>query len=154
MPSNYYSIADAVKTALASVSGIPATIYIRKSDALYGRDTLPICIVSMPDEDGSPVFQTFGSDNSTDLGTVGKVYRVGVTVYDTNTGDLNSNIDTRPSLILAIKQKIGRPKIGSIATVTDYDVLGMHDWEPDELKAGAEVTRILMSYTSAEARNG
>lgn len=150
--SAYYSIADAVKTLLATVTGIPGTIYIRKDDALYGRDTVPLCIVSMPDEDGQTAFETFGTDNSTDLGTVGKVYRIGVSVYRSNTGDLSSTIDTNPSLILAIKQKIGKPKI--ISTVTDYAILGMHEWEVSEFKNGAEVSRILMSYTNAEARNG
>jgi hypothetical protein len=154
MPSPYYNIASAVATALASVSGIPATIAIRKDDALYGRDTLPMCIVSMPDEDGQQVFQTLGSDNTTDLGTTGKVYRIGVTIYTASTGNLTSSIDTRPALVLAIKQAIGKPRIGGLTTVTDYDLVSMAEWEDSQLKQGAEVTRIIVNYTNAEARNG
>jgi hypothetical protein len=155
MASHIYNIATAVKTVISGVNGVPTNIDIRKKDSPH-VDDCPILIITLGDE-LEPSFQVMGGGVSGDYGTVGKRYLIGISIYTKNLGDLSTDVDDHPALVLRIKQAIDQPlNTGGVpesATVWNTELKDHPEWEQQEFSKGVEVSRFALIFESAEARN-
>lgn len=152
MASHVYDIATALKTVLAGVNGVPATIAIRKKDTPHS-DECPILIITLGDE-LEPNFQVMGAGIANDFGTVGKRYLMGISLYTRNTGNLSTHVDEHPALVLRIKQALDQPlSYPGFETVWNTELHEHPEWELQEFAKGVEVSRFGLVFNSAEGRN-
>jgi hypothetical protein len=144
-------IATALKTLVDGISGMP-TSYTRKADVKWGRDALPVCVISFqvetPDEWG--VCGAGGSDR----GSIGMGYDFTIAIYRKSPGDIGTTLTTNPDILEDLRQAINAGSLSGATTVWAMELRNRPQWEPSDFADGAEVSRFNVHVGSAEARNG
>lgn len=156
MSSYAYTIANAVVTGISGLSPAPAQTTFRKFDSLILADKLNaaniVCIVTLSDEQ-QVLYETFGN-GSTDLGTIGKAYMVGVSLYKFHGGNIQSAIDSLVAMALSIEQLLNRPTLSGASTVVDCQMMPFQTFIPKNFTDGYEAMRGYFVFSSSEPRNG
>ena len=151
MSSYAYTIANAMKTAIEAISN-PPTVVLRKSPWLIKGDTLPICVIAVPDETGE-LWSTFG-DGSTDHGSFGKNYVYNLGVYRSFDGQVQTNVDTLAAIRLAINQALNNPTLSGASTVWNVSISGGNGFEFGAFGSNNEKSMFRITVGSNELRNG
>lgn len=150
MASPFPPIAAAVKTVVDGVSGAPTTV-VRKRGAVRSRETLPLCVISFGDEGGEE-WATLGA-GSAEQGGIGKTYSILISVYRENAGDLDTTLTTNPDFIDAAKEALNKGSLSGVSSVWDTALEAHEEWEGQEFREGAEVSRFKLWFRTSESRN-
>lgn len=149
------TIANAVVSVIEGLATPPAQTEFRKVDTLTRSDkdlaANILCVVTLSDEQET-LFETFG--DASDLGTIGKAYMIGVTLYKLHAGNIQTNIDTLPAMALRIEQALNRPSLSGATTVSGCKIVPFQTFSPQGFSDGYECMRGFAVYTSSEPRNG
>lgn len=149
------TIANAVVSVIEALATPPAQTEFRKVDTLTRSDkdlaSNVLCVVTLSDEQQT-LFETFGS--ASDLGTIGKAYMVGVTLYKLHAGTIQTNNDTLPAMALRIEQALNQPTLSGATTVSDCKVVPFQTFSVQGFSDGYECMKGFAVFTSSEPRNG
>jgi hypothetical protein len=149
------TIANAVVAVIEGLATPPAQTEFRKVDTLTRSDkdlaSNVLCVVTLSDEQQT-LFETFGDDS--DLGTIGKAYMVGVSLYKLHAGNIQTNNDTLPAMALRIEQALNQPTLAGATTVFGSKIIPFQTFSIQAFSDGYECMRGFAVYTSAEPRNG
>ena len=154
MASFFTQIAEAVRTTLLSLSGGPSTVAVRETDVVTARDTYPLTIITMGDEDLDARVDTTGGTSDSDQGTIGVEYPIGVSIYreqlTTPTAD-----DVNQQYIQLAQRALGRARpFSALTTVYEGILVRRAAWERQEFVKGVEVSRFAVIFHNAESRTG
>lgn len=148
MASYAVPIANAIATAITGVSGAP-TVAVRKQDALHASElTSAYCIVSVERE---------AAESRAFEGSILKQYWLIVSLYRKlapTVGDIGSNLDSNPALVLSIKQACDLTALSGVSVVYDVDLVDAAEWEQQPFGVGVEVSRFGLVVRTSEPRNG
>lgn len=154
MASYAAAIAEAVTSVLAGLTPEACPIEWRRTDVIESRETVPRVIITNGPE--MQVNRGALGDITTPLllGSVFKGYTVGITVYDSNDGELAGN-DVNPSFILRAKQTLNTASLTGVPEVWDTDLVENNlEWENQPFRDGAQVSRFAVLFITSEPRNG
>jgi len=148
--SNFTTIAAAVRTVIAGLSGAPDTVLVKDDDSIHPGEA-PAVIVTMGDEEESIAVSGAGTD--TDQGDRLMAYQIGVTIYKGNLGT-NEALGTNQDFVLACQQALNRKSLAGAPSVYGTKLVRRDAWERQALKDGVEVSRFGLIFYSAETRLG
>ncbi len=151
MSSLFVPIANAVRTILAGLPDSP-TVVVRKDDAMFGRESPPLVVVTMGDENEEQGLS--GAGTSTDQGDVYKSYQIGITIYRLCNADIDVNLTQNPDYILAAKQALNRAGLTGVSGVRDTRLVAHPEWEHQMFGQSAEVSRFGIVFFAWETRLG
>ena len=153
MPSPFSTIAAAAKDTIAQL-GVGLTVVVREADVVQPRDTYPIAIVTMGDEDDDRELDTTGGPTDADQGDIGKAYPIGVSIYREKLGAIAAD-DANPDLVHRAQQRLGRARpFPALPTVYRGILVRNAAWERQEFVKGVEVSRFAVIFHNAESRTG
>ncbi len=145
----FNDIATAVKTAIDALSlGISSVI--RKDGVMLTRDVPPLIVISLVNDEGEQ-WATLGN-GSTDQGTVGREYMIGVEVYRSNQADVAAD-STNPDIFQSVKRALNKGSLASATTVWNTELRSNEAWEGMPFARGGEVSGFTMAFSSSEVRN-
>ena len=154
MPAYFLRIANAVKSALAGISGAPSTIVVREEDGVKPRDSYPIVIITLGEEGLDPQLDVTGGTTADDQGDIGVTYPIGVSIYREKFGNTTAD-DTNLSYVQRAQQVLGRARpFGEVPTVYRGELVRNSAWEGQEHAKGIEVSRFAVIFHNAEPRCG
>lgn len=137
-------ILSAVQSLVETVTGIPASVVIRKSGTLLDTDTIPIVIVC----DGGAeemADTTFALDQQL-------VYPVKVIVVEANNREFSVG-DSDLTFRQALRDKLNiRPPLSGVSSVIDVDVSPLSPFELQGSQTVYRVSGFECRYTSWETR--
>lgn len=145
----FNTIATAAKTAIDALSLGISTV-IRKDGVLLTRDTPPLIVISLAADNGEQWATT--GNGTTDQGTVGREYVLGIEVYRANQADIAADSDN-PDIFQTVKRALNKGSLASATTVWDTRLVENEMWEPGPFAKGGEVSGFALVFGSAEVRN-
>jgi len=138
------SIADAFVTLIGGIATPPGLVVHRKANIAYKTDARPTCIVWIEAEDDEQAMFTLGGSDR----TVGNKYTIGVAIYRVIEGTFQTNIDSNPTMIAAIKAAVAGPLLTGVSAVWDMNHGRMSEWE--KFGDGSETSKFFVEVRTAE----
>lgn len=138
------SIADAFVTAIQAIASPPALTIHRKTNLAYEVDARPTCVVWIDSIAPDLSMTTLGGSDR----TIGRNYTIGVAVYRVIEGKFQTNIDSNPALIAAIKTAVHGPTLPGVSAVWDMEPSPHSEWE--EFGEGSETSKFTVEVRAVE----
>jgi hypothetical protein len=138
------SIADAFVTAISAIATPPGLTIHRKTNVSYKTDARPTCVVWIESEAPDLVTYTIGGTDR----TIGKRYTIGVARYRVIEGTFQTNIDSNPTMTLAIKKALAGPTLTGVSAVWDMDAGSHSEWE--KFGEGSETSKFMVDVRAVE----
>lgn len=147
-------IANAVMSVISGLSGAPSFIQYREQDQIGSGDTRPCVIVTTDEEQLMPEVDVSGASSNTDLGDVGKIYPIGISIYSERLGDITTDPETRQDFVITVQHALNKNSLAGVPTVWGTKLVRRDTWEHRAMKDGFEYSTFAILFYSAEPRLG
>ena len=155
MASFFTQIAEAVRTTLLAISGGPATAVVKEADTVGARDTYPLIIITMGDEDLDARLDTTSNGvTANEQGDIGVAYPIGISIYREQL-TIPTADDVNQQFIERAQQSLGKARpFSALPSVYEGILVRRAAWERQEFVKGVEVSRFAVIFHNAESRTG
>jgi hypothetical protein len=150
MASTFETIASAVRTVVAAVSGAPATVEVRDTDVVHPEE-MPIVVITMGDE--NPFRSVSGAGTSTDQGDEIVTYEIGVSIYKENQA-ANATVGDRQDFVEACQKVLHNNTLAGAPSVFKAEMVRRAAWEHRPFRDGVEKSVFGVVFYSSETKLG